>query len=340
LYVGGQDSATNRPLVRRYDFSTNDYTTLLNLGTIPGVPVNPGTYAGFLSSSARSPEKIAVMFGATQDLHPYVAVFTPGTSAPQPIVVNTRDSTITANGVTSATNITLGFTMHHANIDKSGRYVLLGPQGDDVNRGVAPKFVWDLSNNVITAMPKSSLAQGHDSAGFGTLVNGDCCVSTEWDGAQWQLRSLATPLSSSDLIVPTLTPHEGGGAPNGQPNLAEHTSWNNAQDGTLVPVLAELYRWGGATNPWRAWDDEIVAIQTTGQTKVWRFAHHRTDTTWDDDPTHSEFEYQPKVNISQNGRWAIFNSNWEKTLGVDAHPPAVPHVTKRRDVFVLELASR
>jgi hypothetical protein len=68
---------------------------------------------------------------------------------------------------------------------------------------------------------------------------------------------------------------------------------------------------------------------------VWRFAHHRSDVTYDGDASRVAFWYQPHPNVSQDGRWVLFTSNWEKTLGVDVAPEA--GTAARQDVFLVEL---
>jgi hypothetical protein len=110
---------------------------------------------------------------------------------------------------------------------------------------------------------------------------------------------------------------------------SDHQSWNNAQGGTLVPFVSGFYRLATETAPWRPWDGEIVAVQTdrgAGAT-VWRFAHHRTEMT------NASFWDTPRPNVSQDGRWATFTSNWEKSLGADAGSGSA-----RQDVFLVELA--
>ena len=174
----------------------------------------------------------------------------------------------------------------------------------------------------------SILPYGHDAPGFGYNINQDCCTSSTWDAAQWQIRSLAEPLIHTDLIAPVMKPTEI--------YLAEHTSWGNAQPDTLVPVISSTYRYGDNTTAWRAWDDEIMAIETgapagMGAT-VWRFAHHRSAVASDVNPFAISFWYTPRANVSRNGRWAIFTSNWEKTIGTDSRDGSF-----RTDVFLVEL---
>jgi hypothetical protein len=40
--------------------------------------------------------------------------------------------------------------------------------------------------------------------------------------------------------------------------------------------------------------------------------------------------------VSPDGRWALFTSNWEKTLGID--PGGEPALQARQDAFLIELA--
>jgi hypothetical protein len=151
-----------------------------------------------------------------------------------------------------------------------------------------------------------------------------------WDAAQWQFRSLATPLITSDLVAPVLLPKEV--------YLADHPSWHNARPDRLVPFLDASYRYGTVTGAWRAWDEEIFAVQTdaagSGAT-IWRFAHHRSQIAHDTDPARMAFWYTPRVNVSRDGRWALFTSNWEKTLGID--PKGESGGAYRQEVFLIEL---
>jgi hypothetical protein len=122
--------------------------------------------------------------------------------------------------------------------------------------------------------------------------------------------------------------------------LADHTSWNNAAAGTRVPILSSLYRYGSPQPPWRAWDDEIVAIQTdaaAAAATVWRFAHHRSAIAPDDGGGASYFWYLPRAVISPDGRFALFTSNWEKTLG--ASVTGEPGGDYRTDVFIVALVA-
>src|SRR6186997_713179 len=109
----------------------------------------------------------------------------------------------------------------------------------------------------------------------------------------------------------------------------------------MMPFISGLYRYGADTTTPRAWDDEIVAVQTDAaagaDATVWRFAHHRSDVRNDLDATRPAFWYMPRPNVSPDGRWVLFTSNWEKTLGIDATGELGS--SARQDVFLVKLAS-
>src|SRR5688500_3947815 len=221
------------PVIHQYDFNTSQYTILVNLR--PHTTFAPGeqlrdTYVGALSSSATSPERVAAIFNGTQDSHFKVAVFQPSAPASTLTILDTQNSLLNGSPVTMTDGQPLDFYLHHAWIDLSGRYVMLYP----ANPSTLLFVVWDLTTNAIR--PITTRTFGHDALGYGWQVNQDCCASgAQFDGAQWQLRSLGAPQSSVDLIAPQLQPQ--------QTYIADHTSWNNARADRRVPVLSALYRY-------------------------------------------------------------------------------------------------
>ena len=335
LYGTRQAGSPARPIIRRFDFGTLSYSDILDLGSITAITGT--TYARALAGSAAAPEKLSVLFGGaqpSQDLDYKVAVFQVGSPTATWAVLDSLASTITRpTGPPLSTTVPLGFRLHHQWIDLSGRYVLLYPINGTFPSPM-PYFIWDLNTDIVTRVNR--FPGGHDALGYGWQVNQDCCTTTEYDAAQWQLRPLAAPTATSDLINPVLKPEVL--------LLGEHTSWNNAQLGTLVPILSSLYRYGSPQPPWRAWDEEIIAIQTNAAAAgatVWRFAHHRSNISYDGG-TGSEpyyFWYLPRAMISPNGRFAMFTSNWEKTLGSTVGSDVEPGGAYRCDVFIVALVS-
>jgi hypothetical protein len=329
LFGSASTPGSSLRTIDEFDFSTRRYTTVVNLDSV--VPGLEGTYVGGVGSSGGDIERLVTFFGgASQDRHRYALVFdrrSPGRRH----LVDTLASTLDG----APTNVPLRFTLHHAFIDRSGEFVLLYPSGADraSPRNAAPVYVWTVQSGTFTELGSiAARSNGHDAYGYGVMVNQDCCTApTPWDAAQWQLRELASPSSTRDLIVPVLAPPEI--------YLADHPSWNNARPERLVPYITALYRYGASSAEWRAWDDEIVAVQTDVRSgegaAVWRLAHHRSDVSNDNDPSRPYFWYTPRPNVSADGRWVLFTSNWEKTLGRD--PAGEPGGGFRQDVFLVAL---
>jgi hypothetical protein len=327
--IYGAVSGSNNRTISQYDFAAGTYATVLNLDTIVGGLAN--TYVGGILTGGSPSENLLTIFGgAAQDQH-YYALWMPIANAGARKLINTVTSTI--NG--AAVNITLNFHLHSSQIDKSGRFVFLYPTAVDLAapRYAAQVYVWDTSDDTITAITSGGMdgavamhPAGHDASGYGTWVNQDCCTSTTWDAAEWQFRDLTSLYQTSDLINPPQAVKEI--------YMADHTTWNNARPDALVPVISSTYRYGNNTAPWRAWDDEIIGIDTRngGGGLVWRFAHHRSIVGSDSDPTTPYFWYEPIANVSPDGKWVVFTSNWEKTLGTDS-----AEGTKRQDVFMVQL---
>jgi hypothetical protein len=327
--IYGSVSNGNLHTIDQYDFSTGVYTRILDLETL--VSGLSGTYIGGVASSAGATERIMAMFGGTsQDHHHLVIVFDRANPANHQLV-DTWASTL--NG--APTSSVLNFSLHHVAIDRSGRYLMLYPTSAD-QTGVrkAPQSVaWDTQTGTFTEMPLATHPYGHDSFGYGVSVNQDCCVNTTYDGVQWQFRNLSTPAASRDVLSQVLTPQEV--------YISDHSTWNNARSDQLVPYVSGLFRYGTSnTTPWRALDDEIVAVETDvpGQNPtIWRFAHHRSNVADDTNPANTSFWYEPRPNVSNDGRWAMFTSNWEKTLGTD--PAGDTGSGFRQDVFIVQLAA-
>lgn len=311
--AGGNNNRT----IQAYDFSTGIYTTVVNLDTI--VSGLSGYVGGVMTGGVPSETLMTFFGGGGQDSHFYL-LLKPLGGGPSKLM-NTVASTI--NGVPTST--TLNFHIHATQIDKSGRYVFIYPPWADLSapRNASQVYIWDTVTDAITPLNGDVVPAGHDAAGFGVWVNKDCCTSSAWDAGQWQFRSLATPSITTDLINPLL--------PTKEVYLDDHATWNNAQPDRAVPFISSTYRYGNNPAPWRAWDDEIIAVDTTNGT-VYRFAHHRSNSGSDSDPATPYFWAEPIANISPDGRWVLFTSNWEKTLGTDAAEGG-----SRQDVFVVGL---
>lgn len=328
IYGSVTGSGASLRTIDQYDFGSGAYSRLLDLDTL--VPGLQGTFVGGIASTTGRPERILAFFGgASQDRHHYVVIFEHDNPQKR-LLLDTLGSTV--NGKPLA--LRLDFNLHHATIDRSGRYVALYPAAADLtgSRKAAQVYMWDTVDGTITPMPVADdHSGGHDAFGYGTQVNKDCCSSnTPWDAAQWQFRWLDTPTTSRDLIQPIIRPAEV--------NLSDHPTWNNARPDRLVPFVTATYRYGDNNVVWRPWDNEIMAVQTDvgdGSAEVWRLAQHRSNVNNDDDPSVISFWYTPRPNVSRDGRWVLFTSNWGKTLGTD--PQGAAGEKARQDVFLMQL---
>ena len=297
----------------QYNFQTGAYTTLFNLDSaVPGLSGVTGDV------SASGNDRLSTYFGGNvQDSHMYVVVWIKSTG--QYAVLNTQNSTVKTFGSSSFQPVgtTVGFTLHNARIGKEGRYVVMTP-GSPASHAL---YVWDTQTNVVAPVPQPG-GGGHKVNGYDALINHAAPPNdpAHADAAQWLLRPLNTSQLNNitKLATPALTPLEWA--------VNTHVSWNNARPTVRTPALVSLYRDPGAAGPRRAWDDEIIAIRTDGmESKVWRICHHRSQVF------PYKFDYSPRGNVSQDGRYFMFASNWERTLGNDEYNEP------RFDLFIVEL---
>lgn len=335
IYVSGANGS-NHPVIKKYNFASPGYTTVLDLDTVATL-VGAEIYCGSIFSTKTTPEQLAVIFGgAGQDLHYLAAVFQSGNTAVCS-VVDTVASTIRINGAAPvSTNITLGFHLHHIQIDLGGTFAILETTSTDIGLGKAAKYVWYLDSNTFAAI--TVLGAAHSCCGHGTWINMDGPTEGLADNRPYpQIRALPSELASPRALVrdpfsPTAVYLDG------------HISFHNASRTWPAPIVMENYRSQDGPNDspantcaWKAWDDEIISIPTHGTgstTKVWRWCHFRSNVREDGDANSAQyFYYQPRVNVSPDGRWCLFTSNWEKTLGTE-----LTSGRSRHDVFIVEMS--
>ncbi len=295
--------------VVEYDFNTNTTRVVFDCAAaVPGVGGN-----AYTPSVSDDDSRISLAFGGNQDTHPYVAVLDRRTNVYS--VLDTQNSCL--NG--RPANRSLGFGLHSAYMDRTGRYVIMG-KGAGRQAGSSEWAVWDVDAGLVYDIEREW--SGHDAAGFGNRVNQAGFYGGEpafYEEQQWAIRGLGeNDVNNIQYLLDWRNlpaPHEV--------IRSEHHSWNNARPDALVPVVGSVVRDSRKSGaPWRKWDNEIIAVATDGSGQVWRFAHHRSvydrNNFWDD----------PRGNVSQDGRYFAFTSNWGESLGAG-----------RCDVFIVELAA-
>ncbi len=285
--------------ILEYNFKKHKYRSLVDLQKL----ITFEGSAGMVSVSAN--DRIVVPFGGIQDTWHYVLFYDKASG--RTALLDTRAGTLNGKPL----KFPMGWGVHVVNIDKSGRYVILSKgQG-----GEAPNLViWDTTTNGFGEVAPEGA--GHYSAGYGLMVN-NSGTFPHW--AQWMMRALdPADLKFITRLVAPDPPKDFGGR-------YEHSSWNNARPDSWAPVFVSVTRYADAKNPLGPWDDEIIAISTDPKRpRVFRFAMHRSKPSGD-------FWDVPRGNVSPDGRFFMFTSNWEGTLGESRKGRS------RRDVFVLEL---
>ena len=103
-------------------------------------------------------------------------------------------------------------------------------------------------------------------------------------------------------------------------------SWLNSLTNPNAPIL--MSRFAGSSCYQYAWTGEIVAAAVDGSNTVWRFAHNRNSGV-------SCYYGQAFAQISNDGKWALFSSHWDGTLGDDT----AFGCSKRIDTFIVDLMS-
>lgn len=345
-YIYGRSSThANHNTVTRADLSTQPatYTVVVDLEDLLPDLIGAGTFMNAIFTADNN--TLTVMAGGeVGDFTHYVVWYpldSPGDV--QILDTNTRVEMFKTYGE--------GPDIHSATPDLSGRFVQITVSGYQGNggsgAGTRSDYQWDWDTTLDTVTEITVTPTGHGGLGSGWAINNDT-FSGPWDGLQWTYRNLAAPNGPGmrNLLDTVLTPQEV--------YIAEHGNLNNNSAGTFLPYTAATYRYYDGpynilpgnknTNAWRAWDDEVIQVPTDGLGgPVARFCHHRSF-VWPEPVAERlgpfEFWPLPRANVSPDGRWACFTSNWEHTFAMDPHDQdnSGAFGTKhRQDVFIVEL---
>jgi hypothetical protein len=364
LPLAGSFSYTNPAILygvsgtrlQQYDFRTDSTTPLYDFVQCPHIPsslVQPGLWYGGLTISGNDTTFSYPLGGEGQNEGSGVVVYNRsayggagacywydtktgmvgGTNMP-PARVAKRAGT---RGPTGA-----GYSIHDSRMSKSGTIV----------RVVSPRdteFFWVPGTRTVTACirgPSSNknvagYCGGHEAMGYARVVN----ATGFFDDMGIVIHSFSNLDRWSLLVKPTPNPAEW--------TESTHWSWSDASQSAAMPVCGSTYvdaivqRGDGTqnvrTNPvlqiHRAWDREIVCLATSGSSKVWRFAHDRaTGASNDNAPINSAFWSTPIGNVSADGRFYIFGTDWDWSLGSEQGSWGCPaRGTCRTDVFIVEL---
>jgi uncharacterized protein (TIGR03437 family) len=184
-------------------------------------------------------------------------------------------------------------TLDEVQVDKTGRYLVVktGAQG----RGAVEVRVFDMAAGGVTDLTDDApdYAPGHSDNGGGTVIGGD----------NWMNRITFRRLSTPHVIVPILDMGSHWGNDNHVSMLADDEAW----------ALVSFFGTAAAGVLQR----ELVLVATDGSGRVRRLAHHHSIL--------KDYLDSPRANISRDGRFVAFTSNWGGTA--------------RRDLFVARTGS-
>jgi hypothetical protein len=215
------------------------------------------------------------------------------------------------------------YLIHDARINKSGRFVEItrsgaGVAGTTPPQNPAPSFIWNADTmEVQPCGPKG--CKGHHALGYSHLLN----PSEQEHPMDLWIRPL-NQLDATSPLIKQLPPVQGW--------YDLHISWNNVDADDSSPACLSTYRRDNPNLPGTPlkvvgpWENEILCVETDRKdSRVWRFAH--TYST-----AQNGFWSSPRGNVSPDGRFYMFTSDWEDQLG---RAPGTS--SYRTDVFIVEL---
>ncbi|HWT78125.1 MAG TPA: hypothetical protein VN648_04905, partial [Candidatus Methylomirabilis sp.] len=209
-------------------------------------------------------------------------------------------------------NRSASYLIHNARLSRGGDYVRITVAG-----GSGMMF-WQVATLNVTACTTGPpmYCGDHQAMGYEHSVN----VTGPDDAMNPLLRPLNNLGSITPLIRPLLTPPQWV--------LDKHVSWNNVDADDRAPACISTYRFQPPYSQIdRPWDGEVICLRTDGAaSQVWRFAHHRSQYNQD-------FWGTPRGNVSQDGKFYMFTSNWDNSLGLRSGA----NNGYRTDVFIVEL---
>jgi len=202
--------------------------------------------------------------------------------------------------------------IHNAELAKSGDYVVIGSQ--QVARG---RVIWQVGTlNVTVCAGPEYQCLGHVAVGYSHMLNS----SNSSHPLDFIKRPLDDPTAKTHIMqLPPLTGW-----------YDYHLSWNHIDPGDDTPACFSTYHPTNPDTPGAPllvngpWENEIDCVSTDrAPATVWRFAHTYS--------TGRSFWATPRGNVSRDGRFYMFTSDWENELGKD------PKGRYRTDVFIVEL---
>ena len=303
---------TNRDTltISSYRFSTGVSTQIINTRTCglqPALgPYPPVTSDGGVNLSLND-QRISLAEGGPQSgEHMFVVVYDKTLGCRW---YNTQTGQIGGQwGMKGRATVTTPYLIRHAFISGNGKYVTIA-----VN--FFGWYVWDLKTLSVTscANVSSMKCEGYGANGYKAHVNGPAVL----DDMETVIRPLSNLSHITPLYFPIPSPHNWG--------QVQHFTWSNVNTTDSTPVCGSTYNYEGDESIDQPYAGEIFCIETDGlASTIWRFAHNHA--TW----INPYFNTQPLANISRDGHFFLFTSDWDKQLGLaaDGTPDSAVFIVK------------
>lgn len=246
----------------------------------------------------------------------------------------TQSSPLVSSSAAPPAASTAGYNVHGAHISRDGSYIRVDSQESQT------EFFWRPGTNMVTTcLFITNECGGHMAMGYTHLINDP----NNSDMAQVLMRPYSNLGAITELVNPLPSPAQFTGS---------HWTWNDDNSSDTMPVCGSFYNGGDSQgngvlsallNPLlqitSVYDREIVCVATTGPTKIWRFAHTRASTGFNaSSGVVDNFWATPRGNVSQDGKFYMFTSDWEWSLGNEQGSSGCPFSGDcRTDVFIVEL---
>lgn len=343
-------------LLEKYNFATGAITPLYNFAACPGLLSSIGEsrlWYGGLTISGNDSRFSYPLGGQQQNRGTVVAVYDRNANGGAGACYWYDTESEVAGGTNMQTShvrekagtealLSTGYTIHDSRMNKGGNIVRVQSPSDI-------EYFWVPGTTTVTPCVRGPSSNenvagycgGHEAMGYTQVINPT--------GYFDDLGIVSHPLSSLNnwtlLVSPPPKNPEWG--------QSSHWSFSDASPSVAMPVCGSTYVdatvAGGdgtlnvLTNPllqiFGAWDREIVCVATSGPSRVWRFAHDRaTGAPNANAAVASGFWSIPVGNVSSDGKFYLFGTDWEWSLGSQQDSSGCPASgTCRTDVFIVKL---
>jgi len=301
---------SHNPAFQQYDLRSHKFSVIHEASSCVKLS---GSDAGFSLFVAKDDARMSMVVGPQQDAGYLVYVYDRKQGCRW---YNTQTGEVGGQwGPTGTIPASYRYSIHNAEMSKSGAFVDISTE-----QLGKPLLFWEVGTLNVTPCRQNPIdhCSGHSALGYSHLLDSA--------NSKHPLELIKRPLDelhSMTHLLKEFPPLQGW--------YDYHLSWNYIDPGDNTPVCFSTYRpknsaaAGAAPTVLGPWENEVDCAETDGKgSTVWRFAHTYSTAT-------NGFWSTPRGNVSQDGRFFMFTSDWEDQLGKDASGKY------RTDVFIVPL---